>query len=111
MSARPPKPTGRATATAAALVRALLALVVLAGLLVGVPWALVRFGHWPITGMPTWRQVRELGSSGVSDEAFAGVLTLALWIGWVLLTVSILRELVVPGRVHGNLVGQRPQGG
>ncbi len=94
MSARPPKTTGRVTATAAALVRALLALVVVAGLLVGVPWALVRFGHWPITGMPTWRQVRELGSSGISDEAFVGVLTVGLWIGWALLAVSILRELV-----------------
>ena len=26
-------------------------------------------------------------------------------------SLRILRELVVPGRVHGNLVGQRPQGG
>ena len=47
-------------ARATALLRALVALAVLVVLLVGVPLALLRFGDWPITGMPTWDQVREL---------------------------------------------------
>jgi DNA-binding SARP family transcriptional activator/nucleoid-associated protein YgaU len=81
-------------ARATALLRALVALAVLVVLLVGVPLALLRFGDWPITGMPTWDQVRELPSNGISEDAYVGILTVALWLGWALLAVSLLRELV-----------------
>lgn len=72
--------------------RALLAIGVLAGILGGLPWALVRFGHWPISGMPTSEQLRDLGDAVVSDTAVFGVLTLAAWLVWTLFVVSFLVE-------------------
>jgi len=72
--------------------RALLAIGVLAGILGGLPWALVRFGHWPISGMPTSEQLRDLSDAVVSDTAVFGVLTLAAWLVWTLFVVSFLVE-------------------
>ena len=72
--------------------RGLLAVGVLAGLLGGLPWALMRFGNWPISGLPTSEQMRDLGDAVVSDTAVFGVLTLAAWLVWTLFVVSFLVE-------------------
>lgn len=72
--------------------RGLVALSALAALLVGVPWALVRFGRWPISGWPTVDQIRELGDTVVSDTAVFSVLTLAAWLVWLLFVCSFLVE-------------------
>jgi nucleoid-associated protein YgaU len=72
--------------------RGLLAIGVLAGILGGLPWALVRFGNWPISGMPTGDQLRDLGDAVVSDTAVFGVLTLAAWLVWALFVASFLVE-------------------
>lgn len=73
-------------------VRALAALAALGGILGGLPWALVRFGQWPITGVPTGEQLSNLRDSVVSDTAVFGVLTLAAWLVWALFLLSFLVE-------------------
>lgn len=72
--------------------RGLLAIGVVVGILGGLPWALVRFGNWPISGMPTSEQMRDLGDAVVSDTAVFGVLTLAAWLVWTLFVASFLVE-------------------
>ena len=61
--------------------RGLGAFVALAGLLVGVPFVLLRFGHWPITGVPSWSQVADLPTTLISDSTVLGIFTVALWVG------------------------------
>ncbi|HKH05181.1 MAG TPA: LysM peptidoglycan-binding domain-containing protein, partial [Acidimicrobiales bacterium] len=100
--------------------RGLGALVALVGLVVGVPFALMEWGHWPITGMPTWEQVTDLPTTLVSDSTVLGIFTLALWAVWAVFTVSVLAEAIVQARgrregllplpsplqrLAGNLVG------
>ncbi|MGH9242922.1 MAG: LysM peptidoglycan-binding domain-containing protein [Acidimicrobiales bacterium] len=72
--------------------RGLIALVVLGGLVGAVPWALVRFGRWPINGVPSGDQLRDLGDAVVSDTAVLAVLTVAAWLVWLVFTVSVVVE-------------------
>src|SRR5215471_16429228 len=105
----PPRYAGRGpVARAGALVRAVVALVVLAGLLVGIPLALARFGDWPIHHVPTWDQITALPSTGFSEAAYPGILTVALWVGWALLAISLLREIVA--QLRGRSRPGRPSG-
>jgi nucleoid-associated protein YgaU len=67
-------------------------LAALGGILGGLPWALVRFGQWPITGVPTGEQLSNLRDSVVSDTAVFGVLTLSAWLVWALFLLSFLVE-------------------
>ena len=83
-----------------ALLQMLGALAVLGGLLGGIPWALLRFGDWPITGVPTWEQVVDLPTTVVTDEALFAVLTLALWASWALFAGSVVAE--VGAQVQGR---------
>ncbi|HEY2997627.1 MAG TPA: hypothetical protein VGJ43_03580, partial [Acidimicrobiales bacterium] len=81
---------------------AALALLVL---LVAVPLALLRWGEWPITGLPTGQQIRDLPSSVASDAALIGVFTVALWLVWALFAVCVGAEVVaeVRGRDAGRV--------
>lgn len=72
--------------------RGLIALVALSGLVGAVPWALVRFGRWPINGVPSGDQLRDLGDAVVSDTAVFAVLTVAAWLVWLVFTVSVVVE-------------------
>jgi hypothetical protein len=72
-------PADRRPSRATQLARGLAAALVLAGLLVGPPAALLRWGAWPITGAPRWDQLRELPTTLVSDSALLAALTVALW--------------------------------
>ncbi|MFZ6003060.1 MAG: BTAD domain-containing putative transcriptional regulator [Actinomycetota bacterium] len=72
--------------------RGLVALSALGALLGGVPWALVRFGRWPISGWPTSDQIRDFGDTVVSDTAVFSVLTVAAWLVWVLFVFSFVVE-------------------
>jgi nucleoid-associated protein YgaU len=72
--------------------RGVAALSALGALLGGVPWALVRFGRWPISGWPTAAQIRDLGDTVVSDTAVFSALTVAAWLVWVLFLLSFLVE-------------------
>ena len=72
--------------------RGLVALVGLGFLIGAVPWALLRFGDWPINGLPSGEQLRDLGDTVVSDTAVFAVLTVAAWLVWALFMVSVLVE-------------------
>ncbi len=72
--------------------RGLVALVALAFAIGAVPWALVRFGNWPINGIPSSEQLRDLGDTVVSDTTVFAVLTVAAWLVWAVFTVSVLVE-------------------
>lgn len=78
--------------------RGLAALAALATVVIGVPWALWQHGHWPITGVPTADQVRDLGDHIVSDTAVFGVLTVAAWAVWALFLRTLLVEIVAAAR-------------
>lgn len=79
-------------------VRALLAFLSLTAGLGGLPWALARFGRWPISGWPSTEQLRNLGDAVVSDTVVFGVLTLAAWAVWVLFVASFLIEAKAAAR-------------
>lgn len=74
--------------------RALLALLALAGLLVGVPVALAMVG-WPLpTSLPTIAGVREaLSGATISDAVLVKALTVVCWLAWFQLAVSVLVEV------------------
>jgi DNA-binding SARP family transcriptional activator/nucleoid-associated protein YgaU len=84
------------------LASALVAFVALAALLVGIPLVLLRFGSWPITGVPTGEQIRDLPSTVVTDDAVIALLTVLLWVAWVLFAASVLVELVAQVRARGR---------
>ena len=72
--------------------RGLVALLGLGFLIGVVPWALLRFGDWPINGLPSGEQLRDLGNTVVSDTAVFAVLTVAAWLVWTVFMVSVLVE-------------------
>lgn len=72
--------------------RGLVALIVLAVLIGALPWALLQFGNWPIHGLPSAEQLRDLGDSFVSDTAVFAVLTVAAWLVWAVFMVSVFVE-------------------
>ena len=78
----------------------LVALVALGALLVGVPLVLLRFGSWPITGVPTGEQIRDLPSTVVTDDAVIAILTVLLWVAWALFVASVLVEVVAQVRAR-----------
>lgn len=94
-------------------VGALVALLALAALLGGIPLVLLRFGSWPITGVPTGQQLRDLPSTVVADDAVIAVLTLLLWAAWVVFAASVVVEAVaqVQGRARGGAWPSRSPGG
>lgn len=72
--------------------RGLVALIVLAVLIGALPWALLQFGDWPIHGLPSAEQLRNLSDSVVSDTAVFAVLTVAAWLVWAVFMVSVFVE-------------------
>ena len=96
-------PTRRLDAAGDAL-RGLAAFLALAALLAGLPFALLQWGHWPITGLPTWDQIRDPPTTLVSDETVLAIFTLALWAAWAVFVVSVLAEAVVQIRGRRGVV-------
>jgi nucleoid-associated protein YgaU len=72
--------------------------VALAGLLVGPPAALLAWSTWPITGMPSGEQLRDLPTTAVSDQALLATLTVALWAAWTLFALCVLVEAAAETR-------------
>lgn len=72
--------------------RGLVSFVAIVGFVAGVPWLLVRYGDWPITGLPTTDQVRDAMSTVVSDSTILAVLTVAAWLVWAAFTLSLMVE-------------------
>ncbi|UQW99142.1 LysM peptidoglycan-binding domain-containing protein [Streptomyces sp. RerS4] len=108
---RPPsRPQGGGGRTAAALVRAVLSLTVLAALLAGLPvllwWATA------IVGPPGWAALSSLLSTEDSGQVFLLALAVAGWVGWACFALAVLLE--IPAQLRGRtapqirgLVGQR----
>jgi DNA-binding SARP family transcriptional activator len=86
------------------------AVVALAALVVGVPLVLLRWGHWPITGLPSWDQVTDLPTTLVSDSTVLGIFTVALWLAWAVFTLAVLAEAAaqVQGRRRAGLPTSSP---
>ncbi|MFD6432551.1 BTAD domain-containing putative transcriptional regulator [Streptomyces venezuelae] len=102
---RTPQPLPRRRRTVGDFVKALLAFVALAVLLVGVPGALVVFVGWPLPGgAPSlgWLQQE------ITVSTFINVLTVVVWFAWAQFTACVLVEIKaalsgvgIPGRVPG----------
>jgi DNA-binding SARP family transcriptional activator/nucleoid-associated protein YgaU len=74
------------------LLRGAGAAIVLLIVSIGVPAALVTWGRWPIHGVPTGEQLRDLPTTLVSDTAVFAILTVAAWCLWALFMVSVVIE-------------------
>ncbi|WP_043194645.1 LysM peptidoglycan-binding domain-containing protein [Streptomyces sp. NRRL F-2664] len=106
---KPSRPARGGAQTAAAVARGLLSLLLLAGLLAGLPILL-----WRATSVVGPPGVAALGSlfSGDSGQVFLLALAIAGWIGWALFACAVLLE--IPAQLRGRaapqirgLVGQR----
>ncbi|MGH9089951.1 MAG: LysM peptidoglycan-binding domain-containing protein, partial [Acidimicrobiales bacterium] len=89
----------------ATFARGLCAFVVLLGLVVAVPWALVHFVGWPLPrSVPSWSQLTgALGRQGIPDQALIDVLACLAWLVWADFSLSVLAEVWAAGR--GRRVG------
>ncbi|MCY0923429.1 MULTISPECIES: LysM peptidoglycan-binding domain-containing protein [unclassified Streptomyces] len=107
---KPAPPVRGAAQTAAAMLRGILSLTILAALLVGLPvllwWATARVGP------PGLDALAHLFSTDDSGQVFLLVLAVAGWVGWVLFACAVLLE--IPAQLRGRaapqirgLVGQR----
>jgi DNA-binding SARP family transcriptional activator/nucleoid-associated protein YgaU len=107
MAASVPRRYGGPLVAVRRLVRTLVALVTLLALLVAVPLVLLRWGSWPITGVPTWEQVQELPTTLADDGAVLAVVTVALWAAWAGFAASVALEVAtqVGGRASRVRLG------
>ncbi|MEW2118491.1 BTAD domain-containing putative transcriptional regulator [Streptomyces sp. NPDC005474] len=102
---RTPQPLPRRRRSFGDFVKAFLAFVALAGLLVAVPYALVVVVGWPFPdGSPSLDWLQE----EITVKTFTGVLGVIVWIAWAQFTACVLVEVKaalsgvgMPGRVPG----------
>ncbi|MDI5969889.1 hypothetical protein POF50_011170 [Streptomyces sp. SL13] len=93
--------------TVGALMRSLLALAVLAVLLVGLPWGLMRFVGWPLPhAVPGWSGVETVLLSPMSTLFLLHLLACVLWPVWALFAWDVARS--VADLVHGGPWVRRP---
>ncbi|MHB1986660.1 MAG: BTAD domain-containing putative transcriptional regulator [Acidimicrobiales bacterium] len=87
------------------------ALVLLAALVGGVPWALWHFIGWPLPHhIPSASQVgRALNRQGIPDQALIDALAVVVWITWAVLVASIAVE--VPAALSGRHAPRLPVAG
>lgn len=94
------------------ILRGTTALILLAGLLIGVPTALWHYIGWPLPhALPTWAQVRSgLTSQGIPDNVLIKALAIVVWLTWSTLVVAVWAEGVAAarGRVAHRLPGLAP---
>ncbi|MGH9055266.1 MAG: LysM peptidoglycan-binding domain-containing protein, partial [Acidimicrobiales bacterium] len=93
------------------LAKGLGALVLLAALVVGIPWALWHFVGWPLPHhVPTAGQVgRALNHQGIPGQAFVDALAVVVWITWATLVASLAVEL--PAALSGRRAPRLPVAG
>jgi len=87
------------------------ALVVLAALVVGVPWALWHFIGWPLPhSTPSLTGIgHDLSQRGIPDNGLVDALAVVVWIVWALLAVSVIAETVATAR--GSRASRLPLAG
>jgi DNA-binding SARP family transcriptional activator/nucleoid-associated protein YgaU len=80
----------------AAVLRGVLALLLLAVLVVGVPLALWRLVGWPLPhAIPSFQELKDgLTAHGVPDEVLFKILACVCWIAWIGLVASVASEAV-----------------
>ncbi|MCP3800707.1 hypothetical protein NLX83_15675 [Allokutzneria sp. A3M-2-11 16] len=95
-----PEHTARAVfAVLFRLARGLLAIAVLLALVVGIPYALVRFVGSPLPDrLPTWLEIETVLLSPMSPRFLLDVLALLCWIVWSVFTLDVLRCSVEAAR-------------
>ena len=76
-----------------AFAKAVVSAAVLAGVLVGVPLLLLRFGSWPIHGVPSIHQLRSAPGQILTDDVVFSILTVAAWLAWAAFAASVVLEL------------------
>ncbi|MGC0252669.1 LysM peptidoglycan-binding domain-containing protein [Pseudactinotalea sp. Z1748] len=75
------------------LLRAIVAAVVLALLLVGIPAALWTFGVRPPQSVPSWEQLRLVLTTPDTGGVFLALLTVVGWLAWVAFAVAVVGEV------------------
>ena len=94
------------------LTRALIALAVLAGIVVGLPAALVTFGTSPLRGSLSTDSLQDALAEPTSDHVIAGLLTVAAWLVWALFVRALVAEVVAAARSRRRAAGHaRPGAG
>ena len=93
------------------LVKGLAALVLLAALVVGIPWALWHFVGWPLPHhVPSAGQVgRALNRQGIPDQTLVDALAVVVWVTWAVLVASIAVE--IPAAISGRHAPRLPLAG
>lgn len=76
------------------MVRGLAALIVLLGLLVGIPAGLITFGGNPMPSSLSWDAVGQALLRPASDRALIGIVTIVGWLAWAAFAASVAAELV-----------------
>ncbi len=77
------------------LAKGIAALVVLAALVAGIPWALWHYIGWPLPHhMPSVAQVgRALDAHGIAGRTLVDVLAVVVWVTWAVLVASVAAEI------------------
>ncbi|MBV9662022.1 MAG: LysM peptidoglycan-binding domain-containing protein [Acidimicrobiales bacterium] len=93
------------------LAKGLAALAVLAGLVVGVPWALWHFIGWPLPHhLPSAGQVgRALNRQGIPAQTLVDALAVVVWLTWATLVASLAVE--IPAALSGRHAPHLPVAG
>src|SRR5882757_1057980 len=81
------------------LLQGLIAAVVLAALVVGLPWALVHYVGWPLPHhIPTVPELQGFLLAPMSTTFLLDFLACACWIAWFAFTLDVLRCMVEVAR-------------
>ena len=77
------------------IAKGLSAFILLAVLLIAVPWALWHYVGWPLPhGLPSWSQfTTALNQHGIPDQVLLKALACVVWISWAILATSVLVEV------------------
>src|SRR5882757_4950115 len=93
------------------LLQGLIAAVVLAALVVGLPWTLVHYVGWPLPHrVPSWPELQGFLLAPMSATFLLDFLACACWIVWFFFTIDVLRCTVevVRGARWPDLSGTGP---
>ena len=91
------------------ITRGILAIAALAAVIGGVPWALLRFTEWPITGIPTWQQISDFPAIAAEDTTIAAIFVVGIWIAWAIFVLCVVIE--VTGEIRGTAATRLPAAG
>ncbi len=93
------------------LARGLGALVLLAALVAGIPWALWHFVGWPLPHhVPTAAQIgHALDRHGIPARALVDALAVVVWLTWAVLLASVAAE--IPAALAGRRARRLPVAG